>query len=114
MHIRYPVTLSVGECITFTARPSYRVVGNWTWRKDTIALPTSSRVVTNKNNLWISDVEVEDSAYYSAEVETVERNELFQFWLNVEGILNNRWFAFKSVVVKNVVITLDLILTVRD
>ena len=83
-HIRNPVTLSVGECIEFTARPSSEAVGNWTWRKDTIELNGIS-----KGTLSISDVIVTDSAYYSAEVETKSgRRELFQFWLFVKGI---RW-----------------------
>ncbi len=62
-------------------------MGNWTWRKDTIPLSTSSRVVISDNSLRISDVILTDSAYYSAEVQTNERRELFQFWLNVKGIL---------------------------
>ncbi|CAB3999160.1 macrophage mannose receptor 1-like [Paramuricea clavata] len=84
VHVHNPVTLTVGECITFTAQPSYRAVGNWTWRKDTIPLSTSSRVVISKNSLRISDVIVTDSAYYSAEVSTTERRELFQFWIIVK------------------------------
>ena len=87
IHVRNPVTLTIGECIAFTSQPSYPVVGNWSWRKDAIALSTSSRVVINENNLRISDVIVEDSAYYSAEVQTSKRRELFQFWLDVKGIL---------------------------
>ena len=85
-HIHNPVTLSVGECIEFTARPWYNVVGNWTWFKDTILLATTSRVVINKGSLSISAVSAKDSAYYSAEFKTGKRKELFQFWLFVEGI----------------------------
>lgn len=82
-HVRNPVQLSVGQCISFEAHPTYRVVGNWTWRKDTIVISTSDRVVIHSNVLSISDVKLEDSAYYSAVVQTTERRELFKFWLTV-------------------------------
>lgn len=105
VHVRNPVTLSVGECISFTAHPSYRVVGNWTWRKDTILLSTtSSRVVIDKNSLWISDVGQADSAYYSAEVQTTERRELFQFWLNVKGACSVQCVYKKTIELQRAII----------
>ena len=86
-HIRYPVELSVGECISFKSYPTYQVSGNWTWRKDTIALSASDRVNIDGNILSISDAKPEDSAYYSAEVRTNKRRESFKFWLTVRGML---------------------------
>lgn len=75
----------MGQCISFVSHPAYRAVGNWTWRKDTIALSASDRVVVGGSALRILDAMSGDSAYYSAEVETTERRELFQFWLTVKG-----------------------------
>lgn len=87
IHSKNPVRLYVGQCITFTARPSYSVVGNWTWRKNTRPLTASSRVVQDGNYLHIYDVTASDGAYYSTSVQTVERKEFFQFWLTVKGIM---------------------------
>ena len=91
-HVRNPVQLSVGQCISFTAKLAYPADedhGNWIWRKDAKDMRTavtSDRVTTNENVLTIKDVQLEDSAYYSAEFKTAKRVELFKFWLNVQGL----------------------------